>query len=83
MFVHDLHPSALPSRGEFLPIPVSSIIPVVKATLPLAGIARLTCTLTTKWLAVPGALNDYPLFERSASLGNLDFFAYFLCQDKK
>ena len=36
-----------------------------------------------KKLAMPGAQFDYPLFERSASLGNLDFFAYFLCQDKK
>ncbi|WP_170871919.1 hypothetical protein [Pontibacter indicus] len=36
-----------------------------------------------KQLAVPGAPIDTPLFERSASLEGLDFFAYFLCQDKK
>ncbi|WP_170871804.1 hypothetical protein [Pontibacter indicus] len=36
-----------------------------------------------KKVAVPGAPNDTPLFERSASLEGLDFFAFFLCQDKK
>ncbi|WP_303413620.1 hypothetical protein [Pontibacter sp. BT731] len=36
-----------------------------------------------KQVAVLGALFDTPLFERSASLEGLDFFAFFLCQDKK
>ena len=31
---------------------------------------------------LPGALYDAPLFERSASLERLDFFAYFFCQEK-
>jgi hypothetical protein len=31
----------------------------------------------------PSALNDAPLFERSASLERLDFFASFFCQEKK
>jgi hypothetical protein len=48
-----------------------------------AGIARLTCTSATKQQHLPSALNDAPLFERSASLERLDSFAYFSHQGEK